>query len=67
MIRCVDFTGLAALTGCTVTCEIDAPIVDFPLISVERVADEFDFRTDRLEDRLRELVSAYREDLGIAN
>lgn len=53
--------GLKKLTGCAVTVDDDAAHVTFPQISIARVAREFGFSPQSLDQHLPSLVKIFRE------
>ena len=55
---------IARLTGCTVCVEPGSETWVYPVTSIERVREEFEFAPSRLLDALPDLVAAYRRSLG---
>lgn len=52
---------LTELTGCRVRMARGAPLVSYPALDVERVRQEFGFRTSHLLEDLPDLLRAYQE------
>ena len=50
---------LQTLTGCDVRFANDAPLVNFPSVSIDRLQDEFEFQPVRLVDALPALVRSF--------
>jgi nucleoside-diphosphate-sugar epimerase len=53
-------TALAKVTGCSTRVNPAAPAVIFPEISVEKIANEFDFKARSVVDAIRPLVDDFR-------
>ena len=56
-----QITGLiGGLTDCLVTIEEGAPTIKWPVISIDRITREFDFKSAHLMDELEGLVTEYK-------
>ena len=51
---------LKDLTGCSVTVEEGAKALQWPIINIDRIVQEFDFQSISLLDKLEDLVEGYK-------
>ena len=51
---------LKDLTGCSVTVEEGAKALQWPIINIDRIVQEFDFQSISLLDKLEDLIDGYK-------